>query len=305
MEMRRPKLSQLEMLVAVADAGGFGRAAALLGCTQSRISHAVTTLEQVVGARLLKRSRSGCVPTGVGSHAIARARQILALADGLVTETDAPGLGALVRVACFRSISTHMLPRALEVLAQRYPGMRVDLDDRHEERDAVARAVLQGRADIGIAQRPFAAELVSHPYISDAYVLVLPASLKLPAQVGWHHLNGLPYIQLACPGALDILAQCRMAGFTAQPSRMLHTDSSIVAMVARGIGFSILPHLAVFPAPVGTRLAALPVPARRQFAVVTTPDNAAVSAVQATSRVILDPGVMACNEAFVAGVVSW
>jgi DNA-binding transcriptional LysR family regulator len=60
------KLSQLHMLVAVADHGSFSAAAAELGCTQSRISHAIAALERELGTRLLARSRDGSLPTGAG-----------------------------------------------------------------------------------------------------------------------------------------------------------------------------------------------------------------------------------------------
>lgn len=53
--MAKITLNQLEMLVSAVDFGGFSAASAELGCTQSRISHAVAELERLVGARLLIR----------------------------------------------------------------------------------------------------------------------------------------------------------------------------------------------------------------------------------------------------------
>lgn len=305
MQSVRPTLNQLEMLVAVADAGGFGRAAALLGCSQSRISHAVTGLEETVGARLLDRSRRGCVPTHAGVRVIAKARKMMELAEELACEDARPALAGVVRIACFRSVATHLLPHALQSLTRTFPRLRVELDDSHEERDAVVSAVLGGRADIGIAQRPVPAELVAHPYVSDAYVLVVPASLSALPPLAWHDLAGLPYIQLGCAGALDVLAQCRKAGFDAHASRTLANDTSIVAMVAHGMGYSILPHLAVFPATPGVRIAPLPIPAMRHFAIVTTPAKASARPVQTVSRMLLDSAVLARSAACASEVVTW
>ena len=144
-----------------------------------------------------------------------------------------------VRVACFRSVGTHLLPGALDALAVEYPGIRVDIDDACEERDDVTRAVIEGRAEIGIAQLPVAEALTAHPYVADAYVLVVPASMQLSAPVTWEQLRDLAYIELDCSGAFAILKQCRAAGFEAEPSRTLAGDTSSAALVRHGTGYSI------------------------------------------------------------------
>src|SRR5579871_3120757 len=220
--MNKLKLNQLEMLVAVVDAGSFGAAAADLGCTQSRISHAITELESILATRLLLRSRTGCVPTDAGSRVLAKARQILSLADNLAeTAEDHASVTGRVRIACFRSVSTHLLPRALEALAVEYPGIRVDIDDNCEEREEVIQALNEGRADIGIVHMPVGPSLMTRPYVTDSYVLVAPSSLPLSVPLSWDQFNKVPYIQLDRSWAFAILEQCRAAGFDAEPSRTL------------------------------------------------------------------------------------
>jgi DNA-binding transcriptional LysR family regulator len=304
--MNKLKLNQLEMLVAVADAGSFGAAAAELGCTQSRISHAITELEACLGMGLLSRSRTGCVPTEAGYRVLAKARQVLRLTESMVeaAEENATIIGR-VRIACFRSVATHLLPQALAALAVEYPGIRVDIDDNCEEREEVTRAVMEGRADIGIAHLPVEPGLVTRPYVSDSYVLIAPASLPLRAPVSWEQFKGLPYIQLDCSGARAILEQCRAAGFKAELSRTLATDTGIAAMVRHGIGYSILPRLAVFPDPDGVKIVELPIPARRQFALVALPDNARLKTVQIVMRFVRNKRIAANSGVFRAGHISW
>lgn len=304
--MNKPKLNQLEMLVAVADNGGFGAAAAAMSCTQSRISHAITELEGTLGARLLIRSRTGCMPTEAGQRVIATARHVLRLADGLRNDAS-PGaaISGHVRIACFRSIGTNLLPLALEALAKGFPGIRVDIDDSHEERDAVAAAVREGRADIGIAQLPVADDLLAYDFVADDYVLVVPSILKLRSPISWEQLKEVSYLQLNCTGALAVLEKCRKAGFAAQPSRLLTTDSSIIAMVRQGLGFTILPRLAVFPEPDGVSVMALPIAAKRSFAVVALSETARTEAVKAVVQHIRDRTLLARSDAFLAGLLSW
>jgi DNA-binding transcriptional LysR family regulator len=59
---RRFKLRDLDVLMAVIDAGSMGKAAARLGMAQPAVSKAVADLEHMLGARLLDRSRQGVEP---------------------------------------------------------------------------------------------------------------------------------------------------------------------------------------------------------------------------------------------------
>ncbi len=300
------KLSQLRMFVAVADCGGFSAAAAQLGCTQSRISHAIAELEGELGAALLLRTRAGSTPTEAGQRALATARQMLRLeADLLDTVGAGSALRGTVRIACFRSIGTHLLPHVVEALAQAHPGLHVEIDDSCEERRDVTDALRAGRAELGIAQLPLDASLASRPYLSDDYVLVLPAALPLDEARGWPAVGALPFIQLGCSGAAAILARCRAAGFAPEPGRSLANDTSIAAMVGRGMGYAILPRLSTFPEPAEVRTVPLPIPARRQFAIAALPDVMRQPAVRAVVRSLQDRTLAARTQAGRAGIIAW
>lgn len=301
------KLDQLRMFVAVADHGSFSAAAAELGCTQSRISHAIAELEGELGVSLLVRGRTGSAPTEAGRRVLAKARQMLRLESGLrdAAQADA-GTGGTVRIACFRSIGTHLLPHVVEALARSHPRLHVEIDDGCETRADVTAALQEGSAELGIAQLPLGGALASHPYLHDDYVLVLPAALPLsPPAPGWPELGALPFIGLSCAGAAEILARCRAAGFAPEPARLLANDTSIAAMVGRGMGYSILPRLATFPEPAEVRVLALPIPARRQFAIAALPDLMRTPRVRAVVRALRDRRLVAATQAGRAGIVSW
>lgn len=305
--MDLPKLHHLHMLVAVADSGGFGAAAARLGATQSGVSYAVGELERQLGERLLVRSRTGCVPTAAGERILPKARQMLALAAGLAADArgSAQALAGHVRIACFRSVATHLLPPALEQLGMRFPGLRIDVDDGFEERAAVEAALREGRADLAVAQLPVGPDLVQRPFVSDSYVLVLPAAFPVRSGAGWAQFAALPYIQLNCSGALAVLERCRAAGFEARAERSLATDSGVCAMVARGLGYSILPRLAVFPEPPGVQVVDLPVVARRSFVLAAMPGQARDRAVQAVMAALRERSILERSEAVRRALVTW
>lgn len=302
------KLSQLKMLVAVADHGSFGAAAAELGCTQSRISHAIAELEGELGVSLLARGRAGSAPTEAGQRVLAKARQMLRLEAGLREAASlGGGLSGTVRIACFRSVGTHLLPHVVEALAQRHPELRVEIDDSCEQRADVGAALQDGLAEVGIAQLPLAGTLAAYPYLHDDYVMVVPAALQPPqaAANGWPALGALPFIGLSCSGAAEILARCRAAGFAAEPDRLLANDTSIAAMVGRGMGYSILPRLATFPEPREVRILPLPIPARRQFAIAALPDVMRTPRVRAVVRALRERRLAALTQAGRAGIVKW
>lgn len=294
------------MLVAVTDAGSFSAAAAALDCTQSRISHAIAELERSVGVRLLQRSRSGCLPTDAGQRVLFKARQMLRIADSVIPSVlEEVGIIAQVRLACFRSIGTHLLPHALEALARDYPGIRVDIDDGCADSSDVNRTVEEGRADVGISCFSIDQKLVAQAYIHDAFLLVLPAALKLRAPLSWQQLEGIPFIQAGNAGGMWAQEQCRAAGFKLTPARRMASDSGILALVGRGMGFSILPRLAAFPVPDGVSMIDLPVPLMRPFVLISQPETARLKAVKILIRFLRDKRIVRQTEAFRSGIVGF
>ncbi|MDP9065020.1 MAG: LysR family transcriptional regulator, partial [Pseudomonadota bacterium] len=176
------KLEHLRLFIAVVEAGSFSGAAATLGCTQSRISHAIGELEKDLGAKLLHRSHAGSVPTALGHVALEKARRMLRLEQDLRgTTRDLRAIAARLRVACFRSVATHLLPHALEALGHEYPNIRVEIDDGCTDREEVTERVSTRAAELGIAQLPVANEFVVQSYVHDAYVVIVPTRLGLVA----------------------------------------------------------------------------------------------------------------------------
>jgi DNA-binding transcriptional LysR family regulator len=301
------KLNQLHMLVAVAEHGSFSAAAAELGCTQSRISHAIAELERELGTPLLARTHGGSLPTDAGLRVLDKARQMLRLEDSLraSARADDAAVAGRVRIACFRSVGTHLLPYAAEALAARHPDLVLDIDDGCNDRLDVIAALRSGRADVGVAQLPVEDGFVVHPYVADDYMLVVPAARGFAAPVTWDQLQGLPFIRLGCSGADAILARCRAAGLDVAAERTLGNDTSIAAMVGRGMGWSILPRLATFPEPDEVRVLPLPIPARRQFALAGSKEAMGSREVKAVLAVLRDRRLLAATRAAEAGIVRW
>ncbi|MEO0014798.1 MAG: hypothetical protein RLZZ535_3187, partial [Cyanobacteriota bacterium] len=94
------KISQLRILVEVANYRNFSEAALHLEISQSAVSHAIATLEAELGVILFNRGRNGADLTPVGEQLVLPAKEILNLLQKMVTEANrAKGLrGGNVRL---------------------------------------------------------------------------------------------------------------------------------------------------------------------------------------------------------------
>jgi DNA-binding transcriptional LysR family regulator len=305
--MPKIKLNQLEVLVAVAEAGSFSAAALELECTQSRVSHAIAELERSVGTPLLVRSRSGCTATEAGFKVLQKARQILRIADSIPSAAAGEeAVAAQVRIACFRSVGTHLLPAVLEALARNHPGIEVDIDDSGDGySSAIIKAVEQGRADIGIARRSDNRQLVQLRYLHDAYSAIVPVRVQPRAPVAWEQFAGLQYIQPKNADGAATLERCRAAGYGGKAARRMTNDLGILEMVSRGLGFTIMPRLASYPVPPGAKMIDVPISLKRELALYMSEDAARLKAVKIVARFLRDKKIIAATDVYRSGGVGF
>ncbi|WP_084461269.1 LysR family transcriptional regulator [Curvibacter gracilis] len=302
------KLSQLEALVAAVEAGGFSAASVELGCTQSRISHSIAELERYLGVRLLVRTRAGCTPTQVGQRVLAHARRMLQLAQEIGQESrDHVGLRGTVRIASIRSTATHLLPHVVEALERECPGVHIEVFDGCHSYGEVTTMIERGLADVGITRSPQGSTLSRisvQPLVSDRYVVVAPASMRLSSPANWKELAKTPLIHLQQPGAQWIVEQCLNAGMSRHRVRELVNESGIVAMVSRGLGYAVLPRLTVFPDAPGTQVLELPFRALRQLVVCQLLGHSRNKATDIVMEFIRSKTLIMQTEAWKAGVLT-
>ena len=121
-----PDLADLEIFVAVADAGGVSPAARRLGLPKSVVSRRLKRLETELGAELLTRTTRGAALTEAGAtfreHAARVVAEMEAARDSIAPEGDVRGL---LRVAAPLSFGATHLGPVLAELARRYPKLQV------------------------------------------------------------------------------------------------------------------------------------------------------------------------------------
>jgi len=145
--MRRAELSELNALLAVAEARSFTRAAAQLGTSQSALSHTVRRLEERLGVRLLTRTTRSVAPTDAGQRLMDSLRPALeeidARLDALGALRDSPA--GKIRITVSETAADTILWPALARFLPDYPDIEVELVIDQALTDIVA-----GRFDAGV-----------------------------------------------------------------------------------------------------------------------------------------------------------
>lgn len=266
----------LQILVEVADSGSFSAAAEHLSMTQPAVSRQIGNLERQLGLNLFHRAARGVVPTAAGRAAVDDARAILDQMRAMRVRLK--GFADLaeghVRLAAFSSANTAFVPEAIRRFRGAYPSVTVTLEA--VDSGASVAAVQAGRLDVALVtdwDRPELDGVETRLLMRDELRLALPTGHRLAAKgrVRLAELAGEAWIEGAhpdCLGPLGVLTEA-LGG----PPRIAFTCddwNGKQALVAAGLGITVLPSLAGPPVPSGVTLVRTdpPLPARRVFAVV-------------------------------------
>ncbi|HEY9638996.1 MAG TPA: LysR family transcriptional regulator [Coleofasciculaceae cyanobacterium] len=284
------KLSQLHVLIAVADCGSFSEAALQLQMSQSAISYAIASLEADLGVVLFLRGRYGANLTPVGEGIVDRARQVMYLMADIEKQANlAKGLhGGQLRISAFRSAATQILPEVIAQFCRRYPSIAVNIAE-YDDRPEVETDLRKGRSDIGITYLPTSQEFETWELLRDEFVVLFPPAFQLAgSQLTWEELTTYPLIMAPDGDGCDamVYAHCAKYGTQLQPTYQVRSDATIVSMISQGLGAAISPRLAAEPIPAGVQVYSLPVPLFRIVCVATLADALLSPAVFAFSDLL-------------------
>lgn len=242
-------LRDLELFVAVADAGSIARAAERSHTVASAISKRISDLENSLGCALLLRGAKGVELTAAGHALLARARVLLHQAAQLDDEMRRHATGARGYVRMFANISAivEFLPDALASFAQRHPDIHVHLEEHISS--AIATAVADNSADLGIvSELPAIDGLDTAPFREDDLVVVMKPDHPLAQRrsIAFAELVDQPFVGLHAGSALHRLLTRAAAEANRSVNWRVQVTSfdAACAMVAGGLGVSIVPKAA-------------------------------------------------------------
>jgi DNA-binding transcriptional LysR family regulator len=244
------ELRHLRYFVAVAQESHFTRAARALGIGQPPLSQQIQQLEAEIGTALFRRLPRGVELTAAGEVFFREAKEILSHAARAVEHARRAARGELgrIRVGMINSAPFHpLIPRILREYRKKYPGVALTIEE--SSTPELATNVHDDILDIA-----FVRPLLGHdPYLAvehlfdEKVLVVLPAghpltkykSLKLEAL----SLERFVFFSRAVGAGLydAIIAACQRAGFSPRIVQEALQVTSIVNLVAAGLGVSLVP----------------------------------------------------------------
>ena len=185
-----PSIAALKALCAIAETGGFSRAAERLGSTQTAVSHQIAQLESWVGGALLERGRNGARLTPKGARLYPAVAEALRSLEEALRSARADAGRNRVELSITPEFSSQWLAPRLAGFVRRFPDIELALSIGYQTPDFST-----GRADLAIRLGGGGAGLVTEPLTSDDEFAVCAPSLakRLPQRQAFFAAPCLAY----------------------------------------------------------------------------------------------------------------
>ena len=290
------KLKDLRYLVAVADTGHFGKAAARCFVSQPTLSAQLRKLEEYLGVELVERQPRQALLTPAGVGVVARARLIVEASDEVVeiARSHRDPLAGKLRIAFLPTIGPYLLPFVSQRLHKALP--RLELMLHEHQTGPMLERLRAGQIDMGVLALPVDLDgLHSEPLFDEPFVVALPAAHPLAGrkQMRAEDLRGVTLLLLEEGHCLrdQALEVCSRIPVSEKQDFRGTSLETLRQMVAADAGITLLPEFATRGAyaqssGVAVRPFAKPVPVRHIGAVwrKSSPRGAALAAVAKVIR---------------------
>ncbi|TMV48296.1 LysR family transcriptional regulator [Paenibacillus mesophilus] len=240
------ELKQLEYFIAVCRELHFTRAAEKLGIAQPSLSQQIRLLEHEIGTPLFDRVGKKTVMTEAGRallhhsynvfHELSQARAVISELQGLKRGT--------LKIGALLTVVNYLLPPTVIGFHRSYPN--VELSILGLRTGDIFDGLLQNELDLGIALLPMEHDdLVSIPLHEENLALAAPVDHPFADRphVSLDVLKETPSVLLPVTYSMRRLIDehCRAHGFAPRPVMEMTTMESIVNMVGKGVGVTVLP----------------------------------------------------------------
>src|ERR1700744_5571851 len=241
---------QLRYVCAVAETGSFSRAAERCQIAQPSLSQQVLKLEKDLGARLFDRLGRGIRITEAGRAFLPHARLILErmeAARSSVAEKNGDSCGS-VAVGAIPTIAPYLMPRYTAAFAKKYPDAKLRIVE--ETTPELIESLRELSIDFAILALPLRhKDLECHPICSEPLFAVLPINHPYAQEdsLSLKNLRGESFVMLRdghCFRDLSIAA-CTRVRITPNIAFEGAQFSSLLGMVAAGVGISLVPQMAI------------------------------------------------------------
>lgn len=274
-------LRRLRMLRELQRRGTVTGVAASLHYSPSAVSQQLAQLEREVGATLFERLGRRIRLTELGILLSEHADDILESVESaqMALEHAQGGVSSRLTAGVWASVATGLLPAALSRLAQEHPG--IEVRTRELPPESTASAVLDGALDLSfvieysdysipwdpaLARQVIAVERLHAAVVAGSFP-ESPVSLAAFAEQPWVLAGPTSHFGRA------IRLACRRHGFEPRIVHQVEEQATAVAMVAGGLGVTLVSDLVLDALPEGVDVIPLTEPVLRTVSIAhrTTP----------------------------------
>lgn len=243
-------IRQLRAFTLGAQFTSFSEAAARMGITQPGYSLLIRQLEEELGMPLFRRTTRRVELTQAGREILQSAQRTLQQLDETCRRAEdfRDARQGTLNLAFIPSVGCSLLPPTLSHFVEAYPGIRLAF----HEAQAVgfAERVRSGQAEIGLGLLLQPDEqLVLEPLMRDHLVALLHARHPLAsrASVTWKALARFNCISVTTQSSVRVHADraAAVAGVDIKPTYVLDSLTTAVGLVRAGLGYAVLPSLAL------------------------------------------------------------
>ena len=243
------ELRHLRYFRAVAEELHFGRAAERLHIAQPPLSQQIRQLERELGVALLVRTTRSVELTAAGAAYLSRAVRILDAVDdaGEQARRIAEGVEGQLAIGCVGSATYSLLPRLVRALGETLPGIEVSVRGEMLAPAQLA-ALAAGEIDLALLRPPVPQTgVVTETVRRDRLLAALPADHPLAGRhdLRVQELRDEDFVAHAGHGRSVmhgvLTAVCADAGFVPRLRHEVMETSTLVTLVAAGLGVAIVP----------------------------------------------------------------
>jgi len=248
-----PSLRQIRYFIAAANAGQVSQAAMDINVSQSVITTAIKSLEDLVGSKLFERHSGGVSLTYEGNLFLDHARHIIESVEEAIRiprrlRDDVSGA---INLATSYTVSGYFLPTYLARFSRAFPNVKINLSET--DRPNIEEGLVTGGFDLAVM---LTSNLINHEELSHDILLKNRRRLWVDAHhkflkqpsVSLQDISSEPYIMLTVDEASNT-AQRYWNRTPYKPNTRFRTSSveAVRSMVANGMGVSILSDMVSRP----------------------------------------------------------
>ncbi|KIZ19146.1 LysR family transcriptional regulator [Streptomyces natalensis] len=265
------ELQQMRYVVAVAETGGFTRAAERCHVVQSALSHQIARLEKELGARLFDRTSRSVRLTVAGEAFVPVARQALQAAERARAEVEAATgeVRGRLAVGAISAVTAVDLAHELGVFRAHYPEVRIGL--QMEMSDALIGKVREGSLDVAFVGLVPGARTtgVREKVLARGELVGVVAPDHPLAGQEWTSLSRLArevFVDFAAGSAARRQRDeaFRAAGLTSEVAFEVTTTEFLANLVRAGLGVGMVPEALASKLPGLSMVRVRPAPERTE-----------------------------------------